>query len=293
LTYSSTAATEITFGNVPSRTLDTRALVLDPTFTINNAIALDPYTTLYSYSPYLTVSADTASFTSNVTFSGYLKYNWLSVKLAALYFDIDTSFTSELSLTASIHSAYNTTFTYAPSTLFYGLTVPGILELGPQLKFAVDAELADSEAVNLTATTGVTLSDGNVHLDVLDSSLSSTSGWNPTYSASARVSGQAAASINPTASLTVELEINFFGGLLDLSSGITAKPGFENSFMITADEGVDLSGVMNVTADGTCVDGLELKIDFVFEVDAFVTQWWSGELYSVEVPIFDECYSWI
>lgn len=63
--------------------------------------------------------------------------------------------------------------------------------------------------------------------------------------------------------------------------------------MITADEGVDLSGVMNVTADGTCVDGLELKIDFVFEVDAFVTQWWSGELYSVEVPIFDECYSWI
>jgi len=99
------------------------------------------------------------------------------------------------------------------------------LELGPQLKFAVDTDVAASEAVNLTATTGVTLSDGKVHLDVLDSSLSTTSGWNPIYSASARVLDQAAVSINPTASLTVELEINSFRGLLDLSSGITANPG--------------------------------------------------------------------
>ncbi len=56
--------------------------------------------------------------------------------------------------------------------------------------------------------------------------------------------------------------------------------------MLTAD---DLSGVMNITADGTCVNGLELKSDFGFDVDAFVTQWWSGELYSVEVPILYEC----
>jgi hypothetical protein len=57
-------------------------------------------TTLYSFSPYLTVTADTASFSSNVTFSGYLKYNWLTFKLSDLYFDIDVGFASSLELTA-------------------------------------------------------------------------------------------------------------------------------------------------------------------------------------------------
>jgi hypothetical protein len=196
-----------------------------------------------------------------------------------------------MSLSAEIDSAYNTTFTYAPDSLYYGISVPGIVELGPELIFSVEAEVAASEAVTLTTGLGIEIADGNVHLDFLSSDGTTTSGWTPIYSASADISGNAQATLNPSAAVTVELAIKFFGGILDLSSGITATPGFENDFVLTADEGIDLSGVKNTTG-GVCTEGLALSSNFTFAVEAFVTEFYSAELYSVVLPIVDECFSW-
>lgn len=266
---------------------------MDPSYTVNTALALPSDTTLYTYSPYLTVSADTAAFSSNVTFSGYLNYNWLLFKLEDLYFDIDTAFTADLTLSADVTSAYSTTFSYSPSALTYSLiSVPGILSLGPELTFAVDAEVSASEAVTITTSAGIALADGNIHLDLLDEDNTSTTGWVPTYTASAEISGNATAEFNPTAALTVEISILFFGGLIDLSTGLTATPGFENAFTLTATEGVDLNGVEDLTPEGTCAEGLKLQSNFTFAVDAFATEWYSTELYSVSIPLLDECYSW-
>ena len=264
---------------------------MDPSYTLSTTIALLSSTTLYSYAPYLTVDADSAIFTCNVTFSGYLKYSWLEAKLLNLYFDIDTTFSAALELTATIDSSYNKTFTYSPSTLFYGISVPGVIELGPELLFSIDALVAASEKVDITAGLGVALADGKVHINLLNDS-SSTSGWKPSYSASANISGQAVAQINPTAALTVEIAIEFFGGVLDLSTGVTVSPGFENTFTLTGAEGVDLSGVTNLTSSGTCADGLKIESSFNFGVDVFLTEWYSKEVYSLEVPILDKCYSW-
>lgn len=227
-----------------------------------------------------------------VTLSGYLAYNWLTFHVDSLYFDFDLSLSSHLTLSADINSSYNGTFTYAPSSLYYGLSVPGIVELGPELQFSVSAEVAASEAVTLTTGVGIELTDGNVHLDLLAQDGTTTSGWVPTYSASANISGQAVATLNPVAAVTVDLSIVFFGGILDLSSGVTAKPGFENDFILTAAEGVDLSGVTNVTSGGVCAEGLAISSNFTFAVEVFVTEWWSDEVYNVVVPILDECFSW-
>jgi len=78
------------------------------------------------------VTADEASFTAAATFSGYLSYNWLTFSLTSLYLDIDT-LSPQLSPNATTGAAYDNTFTYSPSSLFYGVTVPGVLELGPEL----------------------------------------------------------------------------------------------------------------------------------------------------------------
>ena len=129
-------------------------------------------------------------------------------------------------------------------------------------------------------------------MDLLDESNTGTTGWTPTYTASADISGNATAEFNPTAALTVEIAINFFGGLIDLSTGVTAKPGFDNSFILTASEGVNLSGVENLSAAGTCSEGLELQSNFTFAVEAFATEWWSEEVYAVTIPLLDKCYSW-
>jgi hypothetical protein len=287
------ARTEITLGAIPSSTLAKRDIVIDPSYTLSTAIALPSETTLYTYAPYLTVSADAASFSSHVTFSGYLSYNWLTFKVDDLYFDIDAEFTADLTLSADVTSSYSTTFSYSPSDLTYSLiSVPGILTLGPELTFAVDAEVSASEAVTITTSAGIALADGNVHLDLLDESNTGTSGWTPTYTASADISGNATAEFNPTAALTVEISILFFGGLIDLSTGVTATPGFDNAFILTAAEGVDLSSVEDLTFSGTCAEGLELQSNFTFAVKAFATEWWSEEVYGVSVPLLDKCYSW-
>jgi hypothetical protein len=91
--------------------------------------------------------------------------------------------------------------------------------------------------------------------------------------------------------LKVEIALVVFGGLIDLSTGLTAKPSFDNSFVLTADEDVDLTGVTG-TSGGACGEGLLLKSTFNFELDAFATEWYSTDLYSVSIPIVDECFSW-
>ncbi|KAG9233160.1 hypothetical protein BJ875DRAFT_379168 [Amylocarpus encephaloides] len=283
--------TEIFFGKSNSTTLASRAIVLDPTYTLSTDISL-PETVIYSYDPYLTVTADKATFEANVTFSGYLAYNWLTFKLSSLYFDIDAGMSAGVALSADVTAAYDTTLSYSPAALYYGVSIPGILELGPQLTFAIDADVSASGAVSLTTEFGIDLVDGNVHLDFLDKTKSTTSGWIPIYTVEANVSAQVAATFNPTALLTVELAIKFFGGLLDLSSGVIASPGFTNNFVLSASAEADLGGVANTNVTGTCSNGLYLDSDFVFAVDVFATQFWSIEVYNVTVPIVDECFSW-
>jgi hypothetical protein len=289
---STASRTEITFGGLEAG-ITKRNTVLDPSFTVSTSEALTADTTLYTYSPYVTVTADSASFSAAITFSGYLSFNWWTLSMTELYFDIDVDSSAEAEITADITASYDKTFTYSPSELSYTLiSVPGVLELGPALAFSIGAEISASEAVTLTAGASVALADGNVHLDLVDEDSTSTSGWTPTYSVSANISGEVVAEINPTAGLTVEMSISFFSGLIDLSSGLTATPGFDNSFVVTAAEGLDLTGVTGLASDGTCSEGLELASNFTFAVDAFVGTLWSDTLYSVTVPIVDECFTW-
>lgn len=198
-----------------------------------------------------------------------------------------------MTLSANVGASYNNTFSYAAPALSYSfVNVPGILSLGPAVTFAIGAEVAASAAVDITTTVSVGLADGNVHVDALHQASSSTSGWVPTYNAAANISASAEVDINPFVSLTVELEIEILGGLVDLSTGVTAKPTFNNEFVFTAAEGVDLTGVIGLNPDGECSQGLAIQSDFEFEVDLFVTQFYSTTLYEYKAEIADVCYSW-
>lgn len=290
---SSTAVTsEITFGNLPTADLTKRDLntTLVSDYTISPAIALPADTLLYSYAPYLTVTADQGYFDSTLTLSGYLLWDWFTFSVDALYFDFDVEFSSALEITADVAAAFNKTFSYTPATLFYGYTVPGIITIGPELIFAVDANVYASGETNLTVEVQVGLADGNVHVDLLHESKTGTSGWVPTYNASATISGAAEAQINPSVSLTVEIALTLFDDLISLSTGLTAKPGFTNTFILTGAAGVDLTGYEDLTSSGTCENGLAIDSEFVFSVEAFATEWYETTLYEVEVPLLHECY---
>mgnify|MGYP001298045475 FL=1 len=125
-------------------------MVIDPKYTFSPSIALAEDTVLFEYDPYVTITADNASFSSEITFSGYLAYNWFLWKLEALYFDIDAGFKADLGLTADVKASYETAFSYAPASLYYGVSVPGVLELGPMLQFSVGTEIGVSAAAQLS-----------------------------------------------------------------------------------------------------------------------------------------------
>jgi hypothetical protein len=271
-------------------------LTLSPSTALTFSDSLAAETVLLDVSPYVEIVADNASFSATVTFSGYLHYNFWTFKLTDLYFDMDTSFDAELDLSLGVGAAYSTSLSYAPDALSYSLvSVPGIISLGPGIAFAVGLNLSASAAVNVTTGASVSLSDGNVHLDVVDSSNNAATGWTPTYSGYANITEQAEINVDPYVSVSVELAFELLGGLLDLSTGITATPGFTNQFTLNATE---TAGFSDTTASASlptgtgCSQGIELETDFVFNLTAFATEWWSATLYSVDVPLWDYCYNW-
>ncbi|KAK2041913.1 hypothetical protein LZ31DRAFT_501626 [Colletotrichum somersetense] len=296
-------ACEMSFTSLPAATL-ARRLTLDPSYTLSFAEGLANDTVLFSDGQYVNITADEAWFSSSITFSGYLKYNFWGFKLEDLYFDLDATFDSAVGVTVDVLAAYSHSLKYAPDALSYSLvSVPGVVELGPGVAFAVGLDLNVSAAVGVTAGLSVGLPAGKVHLDFLDWDKSSATGWDPVYSSHANITESADVRVDTSADVTVKLAFNLLGGLVDLSSGITASPGFDNTFKLRGDQKLGLSGnftsapteaVADVPKDGlVCADknGVEFATDFHFNLTGYATKYWSRELYSTRIPLWDVCYS--
>lgn len=256
---------------------------------------------MYSYAPYLSVLADNANLTTSVTFSGKLKYSILLAKVYELSFDVDTYASADLGLTVDVTAPYTQNVVYDPAPLTYSIVnVPGIVSLGPALDFAIGVNVSTDAAVTLSTDLGVKIADGNFHLDFLDSSSSSATGWTPIFTANANISEKAVASVDPYVDITVMLQFELLGGLVDLSGGVTASPKFYNDFTLSASQqlngtsdGTTIGGTVTQPSTGSCSQGLAVKSDFEFSVVAFVTQWWRQTVYTVLVPVANECYTWV
>ncbi|KAH6990187.1 hypothetical protein EDB80DRAFT_587363 [Ilyonectria destructans] len=295
------AFTEITFSSIPAVESKRAITVGTQGLTLSNTLALTPATTLYSYAPYLSVVADNANVTTSVTFSGKLRYSILLAKVYELSFDVDTYASADLGLTVDVTAPYTQNVVYDPAPLTYSIVnVPGIVSLGPALDFAIGVNVSSDAAVTLTTDLGVKIADGNFHLDFLDSSSSSATGWTPIFTANANISEKAVASVDPYVDITVMLQFELLGGLVDLSGGVTASPKFYNDFVLSASQelngtsdGTTIGGTVTQPDTGACSQGLAVKSDFEFSVVAFVTQWWRQTVYTVLVPVADECYTWL
>ncbi|KAF6825643.1 isoamyl alcohol [Colletotrichum plurivorum] len=294
---------EMSFSSLPAATLSKR-LTLDAKTSITFAEGLADNTVLFSDGQYVNITADEAWFSSTITFSGYLKYNFWGFKLEALYFDLDTTFDSAVGISVDVAAAYSHQLKYAPDELAYSLvSVPGLVQLGPGVAFAVGLDFDVSAAVGVTAGLSVTLPAGNVHLDLLHQANSRATGWEPKYSSYANITEAADVRVDASADLTVQLAIKLLGGLVDLSSGLTATPGFDNTFKLRGEQNLGIAGNFTskpselsaeVPKDGLmCAEknGVEFATDFYFNLTAFATKWWSAELYSTRLPLWDLCYS--
>ncbi|TDZ99615.1 hypothetical protein C8034_v000034 [Colletotrichum sidae] len=294
---------EMSFSSLPAATLSKR-LTLDPTLSITVSEGLDDNTVIFSDGQYVNVTATEAWFSSTVTFSGYLRYNFWGFKLQALHFDLDTSFDAAVGVSVDVAAAFKQTIRYAPDELAYSfVSVPGLVQLGPGVAFAVGLDLDVSAAVGVAAGLNVAMPAANVHLDLVDHANSAATGWEPEYSSYANVTEAADARVDASADLTVQLAVELFGGLVDLSSGLTATPGFDNVFRLRGQQDLGLAGnftgkaaemAASLPKDGlVCAEqnGVEFKTEFYFKLTAFATKWWDADLYNVRVPLWDLCQS--
>ncbi|KAJ0321133.1 hypothetical protein Brms1b_002800 [Colletotrichum noveboracense] len=288
-------STQIIFSNVPVTNPAKRDISWDDEGVhITNTLALPAATTLFTADPYVAITADEASLSSAMTFSGVLKYSIIPLKVDELALDIDTVFDARLGLTVAATAPYAGNFTYDPEDLAYNFVdIPGIIKLGPALGFAIGVELEADAKATVTTDLGLSFPDAKLHLDLVNSSATAATGWDPVWTAQANISEKAAVGVNPYVELGVQLAFTILGGAIDLSTGVTSHSKLVNDFTLSASQGAGTEGT-GIGSDNTaCAEGFAVKSDFFFSVVGFATQWWSQELYSVEVPVADECYTWL
>ncbi len=308
LTLAPPDSLEITFSSVPLG--NSKRITLDPDLTISNSFSLPAPVPLINVDPSFSVIANKADLSASITLSGHLKYSILTAHLSELSFDIDATTSADVGLVAELKAAFKNTVKFAPPALTFSfVNVPGIVEIGPALAFAIGADLGAEAGAKITADLGASIPAGKVHLDFLDASKSSATGWEPKFTAAANITEKIAASIDPFAEVTVELQFQLLSGVVDLSGGITARPAFNNDFILSATQpliGGDKNDSSNANASSLasyhrprmvrpralqCDQGLEIKSEFAFSVVGFVTQFFKTTLFETKVPIADKCFA--
>lgn len=290
------------FSGIPASTSSTssaakRDIVIDSDdFTVTADFEVGPVT-LFSYEDYVSVTANKAEANVSVTLSGYLDFDIWSFSLEELYVDVETSAYADLNVEVSVTASYNDSFSYDIGYVASLVDVTGILTFGPGISLAVGADLDVDVAVDVTLDVGAEIASGTLHLDLIGDDTAAT-GWEPTYHANLTISEEGLIAVDPFLSVTVGIEFEILGGLLDLSSGLTPKVSFPTTITLDATQEIDIgsatNGTLTVTQAGSdgCSNGVEVDSDFEFTLEAFVTEFWSTVLYNYTTAIADECYSW-
>lgn len=301
--------TEINFQNIPASTSDAsvseRAISLDQSgLTVAYNYEITNSTQIYANAnKTFTIDITHAQINSTATYSGHLKYSLLEAKLTEMYFDITKTLNTDLTLDFALTEPYTYTLAYSPAQMTYFVAeVPGIISLGPALKFTIGAEFTAKAGVEVTTDLSAQIVGATAHVDLVNPSDSSSSGWVPTFTATANVTEKAEVELTPSMDVTAELEISLFGGLLDLSTGVKAEPKFPVDFTVEATEsatgsvgssnGTDTASGSASLPTGSCENGADADIKFEFTLTAFATQWASVTLYEYSKDIVSECYTW-
>ncbi|PYI16279.1 hypothetical protein BO99DRAFT_435539 [Aspergillus violaceofuscus CBS 115571] len=242
----------------------------------------------------LAIDVQDVSLSTTLDLSGGVELDVTNSTATSLYLELDLALFAELNVSAQATAAYSTdlwSYTYdALSVTAFEIT--GILSVGPSLTLGVGVEFGVTGEANITADLSTQITRGTVYLDLLHSDASTSSGWTPTQTASATLSGEVDAQLNPFADVELAVGVNVLNGLLEVSAGVEAKAEVVNTFSVAgAGDVSSTTGVTAVTGTGACSNGYWFTSDFVFDVDAFVTSLYSVTLYTVTVPIFaTECF---
>ncbi|EMD66879.1 hypothetical protein COCSADRAFT_82403 [Bipolaris sorokiniana ND90Pr] len=244
----------------------------------------------------LKIVVDQAKFESNIRIKGGFRFNFLKFKSSKMYLDIDYSGLVNLNVSTTVAASFSSDmYKYQPlSASVSAFSIPGILDVGPIAKFGLGVEFAASGTVDASLGLHSEIVNGQVHLDLLDSNKTSSSGWKPETSVSSDVSAEVSLQLNPYLDLNLALGIRVFKGVIDLTTGVEVKPQIINAFSADLNFAyASSSGITFTKPDtATCPNGAWFASTFNMDVNAYIGTVYTKTLYSVNAPIFQpQCWS--
>ncbi|KAL2063139.1 hypothetical protein VTL71DRAFT_6211 [Oculimacula yallundae] len=245
----------------------------------------------------IAVSVHDPKLGGDLSVNGHLHFSWLKLKPTSFFVDIDLGLSASINVkaTASVSSG-NDVLQFAPASLTVSaFSIPGILDVGPAIAFKMGCEISASGTAEISADLTAEITNGHAHIDFLDKTKTVSSGWKPVFKHAVNVSAAIEAQVNPFVELTAEMAVKFLGGLLDLSSGVTAKPTLLNVFSLQAQFNIDNANKITIppATDKNCINGFFFSSTFNFVVTAFVTQFYDVEVFRFDAPVFDSgCWTW-
>jgi hypothetical protein len=138
------------------------------------------------------------------------------------------------------------------------------------------------------------IESGKVHLDLLDSTKTATSGWTPSAEVASDVDALVTLQLNPFIELTLAVGIKAFNGILDLSAGFDVQPKIINAFSVNGDVALSsASGIkLNPPATGECNNGAWFGSTLDMDIDAFISPFYRKTLFEVNQPIYkSQCWT--
>ncbi|KAJ0160687.1 hypothetical protein CTA2_7535 [Colletotrichum tanaceti] len=244
----------------------------------------------------LSIVARAAKLESAVSLAGHAHYDLLRFELVEFYVDLDYSAALHLNVSTAVKSHANTgLYSYSPLTLsISALRIPGILDVGPSVGFALGVEFATTGAVKASVDFVSSIRGANVHLDFLDGNKTSATGWRPETSVDAEIDAKVQLQLNPYAVLSVGVDVNLLNGMIDVSAGVKAKPSLVNAFAVdlkfsyVSETGVTLAK----PAPDQCTNGAWFASTFHFVLMAFATQFYRKTLLTFNHPIYkSQCWN--
>ncbi|KAF4458209.1 isoamyl alcohol [Fusarium albosuccineum] len=247
---------------------------------------------------YFKLAAEQALFKSAIRLQGRLDLDILAGKANAVELDVDYSAQVNLNLSATVTGDYSTDlFNYKPLDVSVSaFSIPGIIDVGPRAEFGLGIEFGASGTVQVTLDVDGGIESGKVHLDLLDSEKTTTSGWTPSFDVVSDIDALFTLQLNPFIELTLAVGIQAFGGILDLSAGFDVQPKIINAFSANADFSLDSSSgiTFNPPAEGQCTNAAWFASTFDMDIDAFISPFYRTTLFEVNQPIYkSQCWNFV
>ncbi|KAI9051311.1 hypothetical protein LZ554_005412 [Drepanopeziza brunnea f. sp. 'monogermtubi'] len=232
-------------------------------------------------SPKLEVVPHELIIEGNLAMRGYMKYIWGDIGMAEAYIEVKMGITAATGVNVTGESEYlKTPFSLVPiKWTFAPIMIPGIVAIGPALTIGTGAEVSTSEPIDVQFNITTGLTEGFAHIDLLDPTNSTSSGWSPSYAEGLNVTKGGELEAHPIFDLEPKFAFEFLLGLIYYSVGIRFRAKYFNYFTLQP-----ASEVATPTPNGlTCPGGSLLSTGFAFTINFF---FWRDEteMFKYEEP---------